>query len=193
MNQARHLSVAETARLIRPQIKKAFPGVKFSVRSSSYAGGASIRVSWTNGPTVDAVNAIAGQFSGASFDGMIDLKHYNSSWLMLDGTAYIAKDTGTEGSMGTHAAIDNDQPEAGAELVSFAADFIFCERTISEDIQQAKAIEIAESYAGFTAEDIAELKAGTREANEMYSTNAKAWLSNMVYRALVELELPIAK
>lgn len=186
MGETRYLSVAETARLIRPQLKKAFPGVKFAVRSKSYAGGASVRVNWTNGPTVAEVRLIAGQFSGGSFDGMIDMMHYNSSWLMPDGTAQVAKDPGSTGSMGVDEPINNSKPHPNAELVHFCANFVFCDRDISENIALAKAIEIAEKYAGFNPEAIAELKAGTRESHQMYSTNAREWLSTLVHRALVD-------
>ena len=43
--QARDLSVAETAKVIRATLKPRFPGVRFSVRSKSYSGGASIDIS----------------------------------------------------------------------------------------------------------------------------------------------------
>ena len=75
----RYLSVAETAVLIRQALAREFPGVKFSVRSKSYSGGASVHVSWTDGPTAKMVDKVAGEFSGASFDGMIDLKSYHAS------------------------------------------------------------------------------------------------------------------
>jgi len=39
-----YLSCADTARLIRAALARSFPGTKFSVRSSVYTGGASIRV-----------------------------------------------------------------------------------------------------------------------------------------------------
>lgn len=74
----RYLSCAETAKLVRKALKEAFPEVKFSVRSSNYAGGASIRVGWVDGPKTDQVEAIARTFSGASFDGMQDLKTSNT-------------------------------------------------------------------------------------------------------------------
>ena len=41
----KYFTCAETAKLIRQSLKEAFPGVKFSVRSSTYSGGASIDVS----------------------------------------------------------------------------------------------------------------------------------------------------
>ena len=80
-----YLSCAETAKLVRAALKTGFPGVKFSVRSDSYAGGASINVTWTDGPQAAAVKAVTDSYSGADFDGMIDLKTYNSHWLYPDG------------------------------------------------------------------------------------------------------------
>lgn len=72
-------SCTETAKLMRVALKASFPGQKFSVRSDSYAGGASIDVRWNDGPTIEAVNKIAKAFSGATFDGMQDLKEYHDS------------------------------------------------------------------------------------------------------------------
>ena len=42
--EVRYLTCAETAKLARAALKQAFPGVRFSVRSDTYAGGASIHV-----------------------------------------------------------------------------------------------------------------------------------------------------
>lgn len=80
---SKYLSCAETAKLLRQALKESFPGVKFSVRSSTYAGGASIRVGWTDGPTAKMVETVSGKFSGAYFDGMIDYKGYK--YHELDG------------------------------------------------------------------------------------------------------------
>lgn len=78
-NEIKSYSTTETASLIRQELKAAFPSVKFSVRSKSYSGGSSINVSWTDGPTGQEVDRVAGQFAGATFDGMIDLKSYHES------------------------------------------------------------------------------------------------------------------
>ena len=78
-NEIKSYSTTETASLIRQELKAAFPSVKFSVRSKSYSGGSSINVSWTDGPTSQEVDRVAGSFAGASFDGMIDLKSYHES------------------------------------------------------------------------------------------------------------------
>jgi hypothetical protein len=75
----RYVPVAETAKYIRAALKEAFPKIKFSVRSHSYSGGASIRVDWTDGPTEAMVRSVTGQFSGATFDAMTDYKDYHDS------------------------------------------------------------------------------------------------------------------
>jgi len=71
------ISVTDTAKLVRAELKKHFPNTKFSVRSDKYAGGASIRVEWTDGATVKRVEDVAGHFHGSEFDGMRDLKYSN--------------------------------------------------------------------------------------------------------------------
>lgn len=82
------LSTTEVAKLVRGDLKRAFPGQKFRVRSKSYAGGSSIHVDWTDGPTTDAVDAVVKRYAGATFDGMRDLKEYRDPTLVAnpDGT-----------------------------------------------------------------------------------------------------------
>ena len=79
-----YLSCADTAKLLRAALRESFPAVKFSVRSSVYSGGASIDISWTDGPTSKQVEAISCRFEGAYFDGMIDYK--GSRYHTLDGS-----------------------------------------------------------------------------------------------------------
>jgi hypothetical protein len=129
--ERRYVGVVETAKLMRVALKAAFPATKFSVRSSSYAGGASIRVGWVDGPSTKLVKEISGQFEGGGFDGMIDMKYHVEHWLLPDGSTVPAYSPGTEGSRGTVPAIKNNRPHDDAELVSFGADFVFEERTIS--------------------------------------------------------------
>ncbi len=78
----RYIDAADVAKLVRSELKF-FEGTKFYVRTSKYAGGASVRVRWADGPTVDEVKAVAGHLHGATFDGMIDLQSYHDS--DLDG------------------------------------------------------------------------------------------------------------
>ena len=106
MNETTYLPCAETAKLLRQALKAAFPGVKFSVRSSVYAGGASIDVSWTDGPTEPDVEHITRLYTGATFDGMVDMKSYHSALI---------------------ATPDGDVIE-----VHHGADFIFTHRKLSD-------------------------------------------------------------
>lgn len=77
----RYINVVETAKMIRTALKESFPGVKFSVKSSSYSMGASINIRYTDGPTIEQVKAITGNFEGSYFDGMTDYKGLNYSSL----------------------------------------------------------------------------------------------------------------
>lgn len=62
---------------MRTLLRRAFPGVKFSVKTSKFSGGDSIDVHWTDGPTSAQVDAITDQFSAGSFDGMDDSYTYS--------------------------------------------------------------------------------------------------------------------
>lgn len=73
----RWVDAVELATHIRAALKTAFPGVKFGVRSSKYSMGSSVTVSWTDGPTENAVNEVLSQFKGKSFDGSDDSTHYH--------------------------------------------------------------------------------------------------------------------
>lgn len=78
-----YLTCAETAQEVRKMLKAQFPGVRFSVRSRTYAGGASIDVRYGDGPSVPQVDAAIEGFRGADFDGMIDLKTYRKALVAM--------------------------------------------------------------------------------------------------------------
>lgn len=71
---ARYIESTQVAKMIRTSLKEAYPGVKFSVVTRKYAGGASIDVRWKDGPSTAQVNDIIHRYSGGYFDGMQDLK-----------------------------------------------------------------------------------------------------------------------
>ncbi len=64
--------VAQAASLIRKDLKAAFQAIKFSVSSSSYSMGDSVRISWTNGPSSEQVNSLVCKYKCGRFDGMTD-------------------------------------------------------------------------------------------------------------------------
>lgn len=127
-----YLSCAQTAKLIRAALKRAFPGVRFSIRSNTYSGGASVKVKWTDGPLQRDVEAVAKRFQGGDFDGMIDMAVCRHHYLTPDGMAVMAGTEGTEGSGGTIERVDNPAPPFDARRVRFGADFVFCDRELSE-------------------------------------------------------------
>jgi hypothetical protein len=140
-----YLSCAETAKLVRAALKQAFPGIKFSVRSSTYSGGASIDVSWTDGPPAAEVEKVSGVFAGADFDGSIDLKCHTDHWLNPDGAVTVAHAQGTENSRGYLPEVIGDPPSPNARLVSFGADYVFCRRDFSDELTVAIRGEICEA------------------------------------------------
>ena len=131
MTDARYLTCPHTAKLIRAALKRAFPRVKFSVRSSTYAGGASICVAWTDGPTVPTVRTITSPYAGADFDGMIDMKFSVTTWLLPDGSATHAHSPGTGDQHGSISGYDHAKPHPNAELIHTGADYVFCNRSYS--------------------------------------------------------------
>lgn len=71
---------AIAAAALKKEIKAAFPGVKFSCRSSVYSGGDSIRVEMVDQPkeTFEAINALAAKYQEGKFDGMNDIYEYTN-------------------------------------------------------------------------------------------------------------------
>lgn len=142
--KAEYLTCAQTAKLIRTALKKAFPGVKFSVRTSK-SGGA-VNVKWTDGPTDADVSAIAKQYQGGRFDSMIDMAISAYHWLRPDGSAVVASCDGTTGNAGTIEAIRQWMPEPGCKLVHFGAKYVFCNRSFSVAFLTRRAERVAERY-----------------------------------------------
>lgn len=131
MTDREYLSCAETAKLVRKALASAFPGVKFSVRSQTYAGGASINVGIPKDATVEdkAVRAVCERFAGGRFDGMIDLAYCVNHWLLPDGTVQLASSPGSESSGGYASRIPLGAPPCpGARLVRLGADSVWAQR-----------------------------------------------------------------
>jgi hypothetical protein len=61
-------------RIVKADLKKHFPHIKFSVTSDYNC----VRVSWTNGVTVAMVEAITSKYKLGRFDGMTDSYEYSN-------------------------------------------------------------------------------------------------------------------
>lgn len=82
---------AAAAAAIRTELKKAYPNCKFSVTSESFAGGDSVYISWTDGPTRDKVEAITSKYQYGSFNGMEDIYEYTNSREDLPQSKYVSE------------------------------------------------------------------------------------------------------
>lgn len=129
-----YADVTDAAKLARTALKKAFPKTKFAVKSSKYAGGSSLNVNWTDGPTVALVEAVINPLSGKGFDGSIDMAYYKSTFVLPDGSFYSAGSQGTTDSGGYASSFDNEKP-ADAIEVSFGC-YIFATRDYSVETNE---------------------------------------------------------
>ena len=127
-----YLSCAETAKLIRAALKRNWPHVKFGVRSKTYSMGASIDVSWMDGPAVPLVDKVVKPYAGATFDGMQDLKEYHSAVLYADGTTNKP---------------DGQPLPHGARIVHFGADFVFTQRRLSPELAERAVASAKRKFA----------------------------------------------
>ncbi len=85
-------SLTKGSKNIRRELKDAFPETKFSVRSSSYSGGDSIDINWTDGLTSEEVEKITDKYQQGSFNGMEDIYEYSKANVWPDvfgGAKYV--------------------------------------------------------------------------------------------------------
>lgn len=85
MTSPLYITPTDTAKLLRKALKAAFPETRFSVRTDKYAGGSSIDVTYTDGPTKADVEKVADIYAGATFDGMTDSKNFHATLVHFDG------------------------------------------------------------------------------------------------------------
>ena len=154
----RYIDVVDVARLVRHSLKENFPDVKFSVRSSRYAGGASIHVTWQAGPQQSDVHSVVSQYEGARTDGDYSprpVDHY----LRPDGKAMVAYNP-------TSSAVGASEPEGednrllarvmppDVELVHFGADFVLCYREPSDAEAAEMKRQFEEARANRSPDDL---------------------------------------
>ena len=184
-----YLTCAETAKLIRKDLKQAFPGVKFSVRSNTYAGGASIDVGWTDGPTTGQVQKVTSIYESRGFDGMVDYAYHKTVWRLPNGDITRARNEGSACTGGVHEGENNPKPHPDAEEVSFGASYVLENRTVSQH-HKIEAARKALSEYGET-ELLEELEQAVNDnsfesfCNTHRSTNANEWISSLYHQELV--------
>ena len=185
--EKQYLTCAETAKLVRKELKKHFPKTKFSVRSNTYSMGASIDVKWKDGPTCKQVESVVSVYGGKGFDGSIDLAYYITAYILPNGEVITGNCEGTQGSGGYVPSIKNEIPE-GAREVSFGADYIHTNREISIEHELQVAEKLALQYDVKEPIEIAETEYGPyiKYPNVMiYNT----WFNSLVHQWFSKVDL----
>ena len=72
MTQPTTLSPTDAAKWLRKDLRKAFPGTKFSLNGSRGTGYGYYDCRWTGGPTEAEVREIVHPYQGSYYDGMTD-------------------------------------------------------------------------------------------------------------------------
>ncbi|GAB3725450.1 hypothetical protein GCM10027594_06920 [Hymenobacter agri] len=80
----RSYTVAGTAQLIREALKKAFPGVKFSVTSDSFANGTSVDIAYIDGPSRKQVEQVYAPFISGHYNSQEDMYEYHRQPTTID-------------------------------------------------------------------------------------------------------------
>lgn len=81
---------AGAAQAIRAELKAAYPGIKFSVRSETYSMGSSVHIHWTDGPLSCEVEKIVDKYQMGHFDGMTDMYEYSNHDPNLPQAKYVS-------------------------------------------------------------------------------------------------------
>ena len=123
------VGVVDTAKLIRRRLKDEFPSVKFRVKTSRYAVGGSVYVSWTDGPSQREVSDAVKPYQGTVFDAMIDMASPVTAYLTPDGVASVAEVRGTVASKWDIESYRSFKPSPDAVRVNFGADVVLCSRS----------------------------------------------------------------
>ena len=120
------LTYKETAVLVRQALKAAYPGILFRVRSNRYIGGASIRVTWTDGPAVATVEPLLDRYRRSDFNlGNDDRTTYREPGLLAF-------------------------PDQSVVEVRYGADFVTANRMMSD----AYYAQLGAVAAGLVGEDV---------------------------------------
>jgi len=110
-------SLNAAAKNMRIELKAAFPGIKFSVKSRRFSGGDAIDVSWTDGPMAAQVDEIIDRYTAGSFNGMDDSYTYaRDAWTDAFGDAKYISSQRKYSAKAVASAIRTVRAKYGANL-----------------------------------------------------------------------------
>lgn len=82
-------SHAHCAKLIRQELKLAYPNIKFRVTCKTYSGGDSVDIYWSNGMPEIVILKLVSKYKYGHFDGMTDMYNYDNCNSGLPQVKYI--------------------------------------------------------------------------------------------------------
>ncbi|WP_223654109.1 LPD29 domain-containing protein [Hymenobacter psoromatis] len=85
----RSYTVTGTAQLIREALKAAFPGVKFSVTSDSFANGTSVSIAYTDGPSRRQVEQVYAPLESGQYNSQEEIYEYSREATTIDSTGKL--------------------------------------------------------------------------------------------------------
>jgi len=148
-NRGAKSSHALGAANLKTELTREFSGVKFSVKSESYAGGDAIRVRWDFGPTADEVAKFTDKYREGNFDGMTDSYDYNHDNVWPDvfgGAKYVTESrhfrAGNDGQSGTDLHEQIGRALCALQRIEYAGQFTRhllggnCDRDLSQYVNE---------------------------------------------------------
>lgn len=110
------------AKNVRIELKRAFPEVKFSVKTRRFAGGDAMDIKWTDGPVTSQVDAIVGKYAAGQFSGMDDSYTYSRDiWPLAFGDAKYVSTSRDNSDKAIESAIRTVLAKHGEQLGMMAA------------------------------------------------------------------------
>lgn len=119
---ARNICPKETATMLRAALKDSFPGVKFSVRKGAGTGSTWLSVTWTDGPTDDAVTAVTSRYKGSNWNlnNNDSRTHNTNTLLVVDGAELPEEVHFSCAGITTHRDMSDEAQDKMTDLLSSA-------------------------------------------------------------------------
>lgn len=73
-------TLKETTSMIRKTLKTQFPGIKFTVRSDKFMGGAAIQIGWIDGPAAFEIDEIVSEYEGGEATYIQTYRQYSNEF-----------------------------------------------------------------------------------------------------------------
>lgn len=80
---------AEASKLIRKDLKKKYPKIKFSVRCQNYSMGDNVDVNYTNGVPSEEINTLLAKYQYGHFNSMEDIYEHSNRIEGLPQTKHL--------------------------------------------------------------------------------------------------------